>query len=143
LDCQIILDESFARIDQFARLGGAPARWLINLRVSKMGGLLRSLQVVEGARAAGVGLIVGALVGETSVLTRAGLTIAQAGRDRLVAQEGAFGTFLLTTDICDPSLMFGAGGVLDVSGRAFLNSPGLGVVDQGRIREIQMGREFH
>ena len=132
LDCQIILDESFVRIGQLALLGGTPARWLINLRVSKMGGLLRSLQVVEGARAAGIGLIVGAQVGETSLLTRAALTVAQAGRDGLVAQEGAFGTFLLTEDVCDPPLMFGAGGVLDSSSYAFPRKPGLGVVDRGR-----------
>jgi L-alanine-DL-glutamate epimerase-like enolase superfamily enzyme len=129
LDCQIILDESFVRIGQFALLGGTPGRWLINLRVSKMGGLLRSLQVVDGARAARIGLIVGAQVGETSLLTRAALTVAHAGRDRLVAQEGAFGTFLLSEDVCDPPLMFGAGGVLEASGHPSLNRPGLGVVD--------------
>jgi hypothetical protein len=32
-----------------------------------------------------------------------------------VAQEGAFGTFLLERDICDPPLMFGAGGILEAS----------------------------
>jgi L-alanine-DL-glutamate epimerase-like enolase superfamily enzyme len=129
MDCQIILDESFIRIGQFALLGGTPERWLINLRVSKMGGLLRSLQVVDGARAALIGIIVGAQVGETSLLTRAALTVAQAARDRLVAQEGAFGTFLLSEDVCDPPLMFGAGGVLDAAGHPSLMRPGLGVVD--------------
>jgi len=132
LDCQIVLDESFVRISQFALLGGTPARWLINLRVSKMGGLLRSLRVVDGALAAGIGLIVGAQVGETSLLTRAALTIAQAAGGSLVAQEGAFGTFLLSEDVCDPPLMFGAGGVLDISSRPFMNRPGLGVVDPAR-----------
>jgi L-Ala-D/L-Glu epimerase / N-acetyl-D-glutamate racemase len=132
LDCPIILDESFARIGQFELLGGTPARWLINLRVSKMGGLLRSLQVVEKARTAGIGLVVGAQVGETSLLTRAALTVAHAGRDGVVAQEGAFGTFLLKTDICDPPLMFGAGGVLDIASHSFPNRPGLGVVDPTR-----------
>ena len=129
LDCQIVLDESFVRVGQFALLGGRSARWLINLRVSKMGGLLRSLRVVDGARAAGIGLIVGAQVGETSLLTRAALTVAHAGRDRLIAQEGAFGTFLLSEDICNPPLMFGTGGVVDMSSHASLNRPGLGVVD--------------
>ena len=133
LDCQIILDESFLRIGQFTLLGQGPARWLINLRVSKMGGLLRSLEIVEGARAARIGIIVGAQVGETSLLTRAGLTVAHACRDRLVAQEGAFGTFLLSEDICDPPLMFGAAGVLDTSSHSFVNKPGLGVVEQGDV----------
>lgn len=132
LDCPIILDESFIRIGQLALLGDMPARWLINLRVSKMGGLLRSLQVVEKAQAAGIGFIVGAQVGETSLLTRAALTVAHAGRAGLVAQEGAFGTFLLTEDVCDPPIMFGAGGVLDVSIYSFPHRPGLGVVDPTR-----------
>src|SRR5262249_29401267 len=120
LGCPIVLDESFLRIGQLARLQStppqpAPAQWLINVRVSKMGGLLRSLAVVDAARRARLGVIVGAQVGETSLLTRAALTVAHAAGDALVAQEGAFGTRLLTRDVCDPPLMFGAGGVLDVS----------------------------
>ena len=130
LRCQIVLDESFVRIGQLPLLGDTPATWLINVRVSKMGGILRSLQLVDAARAAGVGLVVGAQVGETSLLTRAALTVADACGDRLVAQEGAFGTFLLAEDVCDPPLMFGAGGVLDLSTRDCLTRPGLGIVDR-------------
>ena len=69
-------EPSARRADCRACCATAPARWLINLRVSKMGGLLRSLAVVDAARAAGIGLIVGAQVGETSLLTRAALTVA-------------------------------------------------------------------
>jgi hypothetical protein len=72
-------------------------------------------------------VIVGAQVGETSVLTRAQLTAARSAGDALVAQEGAFGTFLLERDVCDPPLMFGAGGVLDASAYPMLTGPGLGV----------------
>jgi len=115
LQCPIVLDESFLRASQIDRLDGPPATWLINIRVSKMGGLLRALDVVNIAGKAGIGLIVGAQVGETSLLTRAALTVAQAAGPMLVAQEGAFGTFLLERDICDPPLMFGAGGILDTS----------------------------
>jgi hypothetical protein len=74
-----------------------------------------------------VRVIVGAQVGETSLLTRAALTVAHAAADVLVAQEGAFGTFLLERDVCDPPLMFGAGGVLDVSVHPMLTMPGLGL----------------
>ena len=110
---------------------GPPSRWLINVRVSKMGGLLRSLEVVDAARARGIGVIVGAQVGETSLLTRAALTVARAAGDALVAQEGAFGTFLLERDVCDPPLMFGAGGVLDVAAYPMLTGPGLGLSGPG------------
>lgn len=115
LDCRIVLDESFLRIDQLEHLRGTPGRWLINVRVSKMGGLLRSLAIVDAAREAGIGVIVGAQVGETSLLTRAALTVAHAAGENLVAQEGAFGTMLLERDVCDPPLMFGRGGVLDIA----------------------------
>jgi len=54
-------------------------------------------------------------VGETSILTRAALTIANSYRDIVIAQEGAFGTHLLEKDICEPSIMFGAGGILQAS----------------------------
>jgi L-alanine-DL-glutamate epimerase-like enolase superfamily enzyme len=128
LDCRIVLDESFLRVDQVAELGEPKSRWLVNLRVSKMGGVLRSLQVVERLRAEGLGLIVGAQVGETSLLTRAALTVAHAGADLLVAQEGAFGTLLLTDDICDRPLMFGAGGMLDVASYPSLGGHGLGIL---------------
>jgi L-alanine-DL-glutamate epimerase-like enolase superfamily enzyme len=126
LDCRIVLDESFVRVRQIDELAVSP-RWLINLRVSKMGGVLRSLRIVEALKARAIDLIVGAQVGETSLLTRAALTVAHAARDRLVAQEGAFGTFLLAEDVCDPPLMFGAGGQLAVADHGALKGPGLGV----------------
>jgi L-alanine-DL-glutamate epimerase-like enolase superfamily enzyme len=127
LRCQIVLDESFLRASQFEQLVDTRGRWLVNVRVSKMGGLLRSLHVIDGARSAGIGIIVGAQVGETSLLTRAALTIAQAASDILLAQEGAFGTLLLEREVCDPPLMFGAGGVLDVAAYPSLAQPGFGV----------------
>ena len=127
LRCKIVLDESFVRKHQLDLIRDAPERWLVNVRVSKMGGLLRSLEIVRDARSSGIGIVVGAQVGETSVLTRAALTVAHAARDRVVAQEGAFGTFLLERDVCDPPLMFGEGGILDVSNYPSLAGPGFGL----------------
>ena len=115
LKIPIILDESFLRVEQFAAIEEAPSMWLINLRVSKMGGLLRSLTVAQRAKDAGIPIIVGAQVGETSILTRVALTVANRYRDILIAQEGAFGTLLLERDLCEPPLMFGTGGRLDAS----------------------------
>ena len=112
LGARIVLDESLLRIDQLAELRDDADLWIANIRVSKMGGLLRSLEVAAQARRCGIRVIVGAHVGETSVLTRAGLAVAIAAGDALVAQEGAFGTHLLERDVVDPPLMFGAGGYL-------------------------------
>ena len=113
LGLPIILDESFLRIEQFHYLGPDPQSWIINVRISKMGGILRSLAIAEEAKARGIPIIIGAQVGETSILTRAALTVANQYRDILLAQEGAFGTYLLEHDITDASLMFGKGGRLD------------------------------
>ena len=90
-------------------------RWIVNVRVSKMGGLLRSLGLVAEARRHGMRVIVGAHVGETSLLSRAGLTVASSARDILVGQEGAFGTHLLARDVIARPIMFGKAGVLDVA----------------------------
>jgi L-alanine-DL-glutamate epimerase-like enolase superfamily enzyme len=95
-----------------------------------MGGLLRSLAIIESARKLDIGLIVGAQVGETSLLTRAGLTAAQAAQDLLKAQEGAFGTHLLESDICSPPLMFAKAGLLNVANYPALIKPGLGFTFQ-------------
>ena len=127
LGCPIILDESVISTDQLRFLDGAPGRWVLNVRVSKMGGLLRALDVVSACRARGIPIVVGAQVGETSVLTRAALTVAQAAGADLFAQEGAFGTFLLEHDVCEPSLMFGVGGMLDPQTYPSLDTPGLGL----------------
>lgn len=124
-ETRIILDESLLRADQLERLPGPAERWIVNLRVSKIGGLLRSLELVRALRQRGVKLIIGAHVGETSVLTRAALTVATAAPDLLLAQEGAFGTHLLARDLAEPPLMFGPGGILDAAPLA--GRPGLGL----------------
>jgi L-alanine-DL-glutamate epimerase-like enolase superfamily enzyme len=132
LNCRIVLDESVLRPAQLAELPLPAARWIANLRVSKMGGLLRSLALVEHLRRGGLGVIVGAHVGETSLLTRAALPVARAAGAALVAQEGAFGTWLLTRDVCEPPLMFARGGVLRTEAFPQLRQPGFGIACSGR-----------
>ena len=110
---RLILDESFLTRAHFALLGNDPAPFIINLRLSKMGGLLRALGTARRAAGLGIPLIVGAHVGETSILSRAALTVAHAFRKDLAAQEGAFGTWLLSEDLVERPLMFGPGGILD------------------------------
>jgi len=126
LGLPIILDESFLRSDQFERLQADPQSWIINIRISKMGGILRSLAIAKQAKAMGLPIIIGAQVGETSILTRSALTVANHYRDILLAQEGAFGTYLLEHDITSTSLMFGKGGRLDT--HPIMGQPGLGLI---------------
>ena len=135
----IILDESLLRADQLTSLAQHPQHWIVNVRVSKMGGLLRSLHVVQKAREEGVPVIIGAQVGETSVLTRAGLTVAQAAGQSLLAQEGAFGVLLLASDVAEPPLMFGPEGILDADVLALSKKPGWGLTitsERGFLRSF-------
>jgi len=126
LHTRIILDESLLRAEQLSTLDMDADRWIVNLRVSKMGGLLRSLDLVRELRRRGLRIVVGAHVGETSVLTRAALVVAATARDILVGQEGAFGTHLLARDVAHPPVMFGPGGVLD-AGNLSLTRAGFGL----------------
>lgn len=112
LELRIVLDESFLRIEQLDALDEARNRFILNVRVSKMGGLLRSLEVARAARERGIPMVVGAQVGETSLLARAALPVARAAGDLLLAHEGAFGARLLVQEPCEPSLVFGRGGLL-------------------------------
>jgi L-Ala-D/L-Glu epimerase len=95
-----------------------------NIRISKMGGLLRSLAIAEECQKRGIKFIIGAQVGETSILTRSAISLANAYRDNLIAQEGAYGTHLLEHDITDAPIMFGKGGAVNLGAK---NINGLGL----------------
>lgn len=116
LDVPIILDESLCTLADLERYDGQRGRFMANLKVSRVGGVLRALRLVEALRARRWPVIVGAHVGETSVLTRAAMLVAAAAGDSLVAQEGAFGSRLIEREPASPSLRWGRGGVLDLRG---------------------------
>jgi muconate cycloisomerase len=67
----VMADESLCSLDDGSRLVEAGAADVFNIRVGKCGGLLGSLRLTELARASGLGVHLGALVGETAVLSRA------------------------------------------------------------------------
>ena len=51
---RVVLDESLLRAEQLEALPD-PERWIVNLRVSKMGGILRSIDVAKHAARLGIG----------------------------------------------------------------------------------------
>lgn len=112
LNTPIILDESLLTAEDMQKALTLPGQWIPNIRISKVGGIFRALKIAKIASEGGCKLIIGAQVGETSVLTRAALTVAQTYKDHLLAQEGAFGTLLIEKDIARPELRFGERGIL-------------------------------
>jgi L-alanine-DL-glutamate epimerase-like enolase superfamily enzyme/pimeloyl-ACP methyl ester carboxylesterase len=116
LSVPIILDESLCTMADLQRYDGQPGRYIANLKVSRVGGVLRALQLVKAIRERGWPIVIGAHVGETSVLTRAAMLVAAAAGDLLAAQEGAFGSRLIEREPASPSLKWGRAGVLDLRG---------------------------
>ncbi len=134
LDIAIILDESLINTSQLSQYSGRPGRWVANIRVSKCGGLLRSIELALAAQAQGMDVILGAHVGETSLLTRAAMTVGNALGKVPLAREGAFGKILLKQDISPSSLIFGRTGVLDPDCYLLARNSGLGLkIDPGRV----------
>jgi L-Ala-D/L-Glu epimerase len=93
------------------------------------------LSVLRLAAEQGRRIIVGAQVGETSILARAGMALASAAAERLVGYEGAYGTWLLTEDVVTPSLRFGRKGRVD-SARVSLEGHGLGLRPTPRLAQL-------
>lgn len=127
----ITLDESVASLADVRKVARAGAADVLNIRISKCGGLLPSLAMIDAARSEGIGVQLGAQVGETSILSAAGAHLA-AGTPFFHWREGCFGTHLLDRDISDTPLMFGLGGIVSPP-----DGWGLGItVDPGLIDEL-------
>ena len=125
IETNIILDESVTQINDLTHYRGE--KWIVNLRVSKLGGIHRAIQVAQAAKSRGLNTIVGAHVGETSILTRAGLVLIQYLKNSQLATEGAFGTHLLKKDLATEPLQFAREGQLRLSQTSCLAQPGLGL----------------
>lgn len=124
---RIILDESLFNQDQLTAYADPSLGWIANIRVSKSGGVLRSIDLARSAQQQGMDVILGAHVGESSLLSRAALTVGQALDTPLLAREGAFGRILVTEDVARPSLRFGRGGRLRLKPWGFADRAGLGL----------------
>jgi len=120
----VSLDESVCSYGDAAWMVKNKGGSLFNLRVSKNGGLINSLKLHRLAADHGVQCQLGAQVGETSLLSSAGLILASLVGD-CVYHEGAFGTQLLEKDIVNQPVQFGKEGWLNIN--KIRNHPGLGV----------------
>ena len=118
----VILDESLCTTQDLARFQNLPGKYIANIKVSRVGGVLRALRLVKVLEKSGWPVIVGCHVGETSLLTRAALIPADAAGENLVAQEGAYGDYLVEREPVYPMLKFGRGGQLDLKRPYFLKT---------------------
>jgi L-Ala-D/L-Glu epimerase len=125
----LMADESLVTVEDAEALIADRAVDYFNVRVSKCGGLARSLAIAERAARAGIGVQVGSQVGETAILAAAGRHLA-ATLPEVAFAEGSFGTLLLTEDVSVESVRFGHRGEAHL-----LAGPGLGIrVVEERLR---------
>lgn len=127
LDTRIILDESLYLKEHLAPLSNFADQFIANIRVSKCGGILRSIELATKCHSIGVDVILGAHVGETSLLTRAALIVGQSLQKFPMAREGAYGKILLKHDLSEPALRFGLNGVLLPSSYRLSSKSGSGL----------------
>jgi muconate cycloisomerase len=106
---RIIHDESLVTVNDAQRLYALGVADGFNIRLSKCGGLLACLRMASFARKRGIDIQLGCMVGETSILSAAGVCFL-----RLVPGvrfcEGAFGGLLMAEDVVRRGVRFRLGG---------------------------------
>jgi L-alanine-DL-glutamate epimerase-like enolase superfamily enzyme len=105
----VMADESLITMSDAKNLAKYKACDYFNLRISKCGGISRTLEIAEIAKMAEIKVQIGCLAGETAILSAAGRSLASY-LDNVHYAEGSFGTLLLNEDISHNSIHFGAGG---------------------------------
>ncbi len=85
----IIADESLCSLEDAVRLIEKEACDILNIKISKCGGLLRSWQIVQLAESRGVLCQLGSHVGETEILSYAGRHLAAAVRNLTYFENGS------------------------------------------------------
>ena len=133
----IMVDESLVTLDDAQQLITARACDAFNLRVSKCGGIGRTLEMARMAADAGIAIQLGSQVGETAILSAAGRHVA-AYLDDPKYLEGSFGTMLLVEDVGKVPVQFGHGGKAPV-----LRGLGLGVTVQEEVLKKYAEQVIH
>ena len=118
---QIVADESLCTISQARDLAERKIVNGFNVRISKVGGLLASREIVKIADEHGIAVHLGAQVGESAILSAAARAFA-GSQHKFDNYEGSNNFFLLKKDISKENLNVGPSGL-----GKFLSAPGLGI----------------
>jgi len=122
----LILDESLVKLSDLRAYGHAHRKICLNIRISKLGGLFRTQEILNFAETNGIRWGLGCQVGETTLLTRAGLCLLEKSHYQPLFWEGAFSDHLLSHDPFSPKLKVGAWG--RIRGQRHIQGSGWGVI---------------
>lgn len=127
----VVADESLCTLDQARMLIENRACDAFNIRLSKVGGPLIACEIADLARANGLGVLLGAQVGESAILSAAGRGWA-AVKGPFDNCEGSFNKYLLRQDLSSEDVTLGKGGRAPV-----FDSPGIGIeIEDWRLRRF-------
>jgi muconate cycloisomerase len=106
---RFVADEGFRTAEDVRSIASAGTYQTLNLRLSKNGGLTRTLRLASEAEAAGLSYQLGCMVGETGILSALGRAAAAILPDPLYV-EGSYDDVLLSENVTTESFGFGAQG---------------------------------
>ena len=132
---QFVADESALTVSDIETMAKNRSYHMINLRLSKNGGLLKILKMAEIADKGGLQYQVGCHVGETGILSASG-RVAASILPKAVYVDGSYDNYLLSENITWENFSFGFGGVAEI-----IRGQGLGfTVDETRIGMLSIGK---
>lgn len=126
-----VADESAVTFQDLNRIAEDETFGMINIRLSKHGGLLRSLRMAEIAESCGIAYQLGCHVGETGILSALG-RVAASLMGEPVYVDGSYDRHLLAENIITEEYTFGYGGVASIRRD---HGPGY-TVDRTRLRKV-------
>jgi len=134
-DFQFVADESVLTVDDIETIVRNKSFHMLNLRLSKNGGLLKVLKMAEIAEKKGLKYQIGCHVGETGILSASG-RVAASILPKTVYVDGSYDSYLLSENITSENLSFGFGGVAEI-----IRGQGLGfIVDETRLWRLSIGK---
>ncbi len=117
----LMADESVCTLKDVERISAQGHYEMVNVRLSKCGGIRNSLKMIDDLRAKGILFQIGCHLGESGILSAAGRLLCLLCGDA-VYYEGSYDEFLLKENITRENVSFGSGGKAGP-----LTGPGLGV----------------
>jgi L-Ala-D/L-Glu epimerase len=132
---RFMADEGLCTADDVRRVASSRAFDVLNLRLSKNGGLRRTLWLAREASREGLAYQLGCMVGETGILSALGRAAGALLPDPLYV-EGSYDDVLLSENVTTESFGFGRGGRAPV-----LRARGIGyAVDSERLSRLSVCR---
>jgi muconate cycloisomerase len=122
----LMADESACSLDDMKKIAREGTYKMINVRLSKCGGLKNSLNIIEYLRSNDISFQIGCHLGESGILSAAGRILCLLCSDAVYC-DGSYDEFLLEKNVTVENVSMGPGGEADP-----LRGPGLGIEVSGK-----------